>query len=301
MNQEPTHEYSAAHSRHHETGSLRTVFFLNLSFTIIEIIGGLLTNSLAVLSDALHDLGDSFTLGLSWYLEKVSRKGRSFRFSYGYRRFSLLGAFANGIVLFSGSVLIVARAIPRLYNPESVHTPGLLGLALLGIVVNGIAVLKMQGGHKLNEKVVMLHLLEDVLGWGVVLIGGILMLVFDLPIIDPVLSIGIAVFILWKNFSSLIQVVKIFLQSTPDTIFVNELEQHIKMVKFVIDVHDTHVWSLDGQYHVGTIHLVVSDELSLSQIIDVKKNVRGAFEAQGIEHCTIEVETEDEVCSLIGC
>ncbi len=159
------------HHHHHDTGNLKVAFFLNLAFTLVEIVGGLYTNSLAILSDALHDLGDSLSLGLSWYFQKLSKKGRTSSFSYGYKRFSLLGAVVNSIVLVVGSIIILSKAIPQLFNPSQANAEGMMYLAILGIVVNGAAVLKLRKGESLNEKVITLHLLEDVLGWVAVLIG----------------------------------------------------------------------------------------------------------------------------------
>ena len=188
------------HHHHHDTENISTAFFLNLAFTIIEIIGGLMTNSVSIMSDALHDLGDSLSLGLAWYFQKVAKKGRDKTFSYGYKRFSVLGAMINAIVLVIGSVFILQESIPRLWQPETPNAQGMFWLAILGILVNGAAVLKLKKGTSLNEKVISLHLLEDVLGWAAVLIGSVLMYFFDLPIIDPLLSIGIAFFILTNVF-----------------------------------------------------------------------------------------------------
>ena len=190
------HDHHHGHHHQHDTKNISTAFFLNLAFTIIEIIGGLMTNSVAIMSDALHDLGDSLSLGLAWYFQKVAKKGRDKTFSYGYKRFSVLGAMINAIVLVVGSVFILQETIPRLWQPETPNVQGMFWLAILGIVVNGAAVLKLQKGTSLNEKVISLHLLEDVLGWAAVLVGSVLMYFFDLPIIDPLLSIGIAIFIL---------------------------------------------------------------------------------------------------------
>lgn len=160
---------------HHATQNIQLAFFLNLSFTLIEIIGGLWTNSLAILSDALHDLGDSIALGLSWYFAKVSQKPPDERFSYGYQRFSLLGALISSLILVVGSTIILFTAIPRLFHPEPVHVEGMLLLALLGVIINGVAVLKLKGGKTQNERVVMLHLLEDTFGWiAVLIVGGVM-------------------------------------------------------------------------------------------------------------------------------
>ncbi len=176
---------------HHRGGSknIRTAFFLNVTFTIIEIIGGIMTNSMAILSDAVHDLGDSLSLGMAWYFQGLSSKGRDKSFSYGYGRFSLLGALINVCVLLIGSILILWKTIPRLLAPEAVDTTGMMILAVIGVIFNGLAVYRMRGGKSLNERVVALHLMEDVLGWVAVLIGSIIMHFFDLPIIDPILSL----------------------------------------------------------------------------------------------------------------
>jgi len=159
------------HRRLHEEGNISKAFFLNLSFTVVEIIGGLFTNSLAILSDALHDFGDSISLGLAWYFQRLSKKDRDQNFSYGYGRFSLLGALVNSVILTVGSVFILYKAIPGVLAPEEADSLGMIWLALLGVVVNTLAVATLKKGQSLNEKVVRLHLLEDVFGWVAVLIG----------------------------------------------------------------------------------------------------------------------------------
>ena len=171
------------HDHSHDTGNIKVAFFLNLSFTIIEIIGGLMTNSMAILADALHDLGDSLSLGISWFLEKVSEKKPDETFTFGYARFSLLAAFINSMVLIVGSTIILYHVIPRLLNPEPVEASGMLLLSILGIVMNGLAVLRLKKGSSMNEKVVTWHLMEDILGWVVVLVASIVLMFVDWPII----------------------------------------------------------------------------------------------------------------------
>ena len=195
------------------SGNIRTAFFLNLSFTLVEIVGGILTNSIAIMSDALHDLGDSISLGLSWKLQNLSERKRDQKFSFGYRRFSLLGSLINGLVLIAGSILILSEAIPRLFNPETPHAKGMLALALLGIVVNGAAVFKLQKGKSLNERAVSWHLLEDVLGWFAVLVVSIVMMFKNMPILDPVLSIIITLWVLYNIAGNLKKTFFVFLQA----------------------------------------------------------------------------------------
>jgi len=164
------------HNHNHSTlKNIRWAFFLNLSFSAIEVAGGILTNSVAILSDAVHDIGDSVTLGSSWFLEKLSTRMSNQRQTYGYKRYSLLSAIINAVVLITGSVFVLAEAVPRLIHPEETRPEGMLLLAVVGIIVNLLAVLRLRGGKKMNERVVLLHLLEDILGWlGVLIVGRIL-------------------------------------------------------------------------------------------------------------------------------
>jgi cobalt-zinc-cadmium efflux system protein len=292
-----------SHGNHHDSEkSIKTAFFLNFFFTIVEIAGGIFTNSLAILSDALHDLGDSFSLGVSWYLEKLSKKNRTDTFSYGYRRFSLLGALISSLVLLAGSLIIITNAIPRIIQPENVNSTGMLLLAVAGIIVNGLAALRLRGGKKLNEKIVLFHLLEDVLGWAAVLIGSVMIQLFQVPVIDSVLSVLISIFILWKNLGNLLKTLKIFLQAVPVDVKTKEIEKRIMSeVKNIKSVHDVHAWSLDGQYNILTIHLVVDDRAEAGDITGIKRDCRNILKQCSIHHATIEVEKEKERCELANC
>jgi cobalt-zinc-cadmium efflux system protein len=173
-------------SKDDSVSNIKVAFFLNLGFTIIEIIGGLWTNSIAIISDALHDLGDSFSLGLSWFLERYSRKKKDEKYSYGYRRYSLFAALINSLILIAGSIFILYKAIPRLINPEELNAKGMLIFAVTGIIINGIAVLQVRRGKSLNERIVSLHLFEDVLGWAAVFVISIVIIFKSIPILDPI-------------------------------------------------------------------------------------------------------------------
>ena len=256
------------HTHHHDhqhgdVKNIKTAFFLNLSFTIIEFVGGILTNSVAILSDAVHDLGDSISLGLAWYFQKVAKKPRTKEFTYGYKRFSLLGAVINSVILLVGSVLIMVHAIPRLFNPQQPNVEGMLLLAVLGVVVNGLAVLRLRKGSSINEKVVSLHLLEDVLGWLAVLVGAGIMYFVDAPFIDPLLSIAIALYILFNVYRNIRQSLHIILQGSPLEIDLSEVKQSILSIDGVGGVHDLHAWSVDGEYNVLTAHVVLVEPLSM--------------------------------------
>ncbi len=289
------------HSHHHSEGNVKVAFFLNLSFTIIEIIGGLYTNSLAILSDALHDLGDSLSLGLSWYFQKLSKKGRTKTFSYGYKRFSLLGAIINSIVLVVGSIFILTKAIPELFNPEETNVQGMLYLSILGIVVNGAAVLKLRKGESLNEKVVSLHLLEDVLGWVAVLIGSIIMMLTDAPYIDPLLSVLISLFVLYNVYKNLRKSMLVILQGIPEEVSVDDIRQKLKDMPEVTDIHDCHAWSMDGEYNILTVHLRLAKDYKLSEQAKLKEKVKAQLKDESINHITVEFEGKDENCELEDC
>ncbi|MEH0155690.1 cation diffusion facilitator family transporter [Limibacter armeniacum] len=293
------HDHSHGIHSHSESGSIRSAFFLNAFFTIIEIIGGIMTNSMAILSDAVHDLGDTFALGMGYYFEKISDKREDFRYTYGYRRYSPLSAVINATVLTVGSVLIIAQTVPRLLKPEAVDTEGMLFLAILGVIVNGVAVFKLSKNKgSANHRVMMLHLMEDVLGWVAVLIGSLVMHFYDLPIIDPILSMGIACYVLFNALRNIKQIVPIFLQAVPYNISVNKVKASLEEIKHVLEVHDIHVWSLDGEFNIITIHVVVDESLSLEKCFEVKRIVRDHLMTLQIQHATIEIELSSEHCDI---
>lgn len=289
------------HGHHHDVNNVRTAFFLNLGFTIVEIVGGLYVNSVAIISDAVHDLGDSLSLGVSWYFQKISHKGRTKTFSYGYRRFSVLSAIFNSVVLLVGSVFILLETVPRLINPEQPNAQGMILLSVLGVIVNGVAVLKTKEGKTINEKVISLHLLEDVLGWVAVLIGSIVMSLTDFPILDPILSLLIAGYILFNVFRNLKESLKIILQSIPPEVDTIELKEQLIKIQHVARVHDMHAWTMDGDYHVMTLHLVLDGDVDLATGAKIKSEARKVLKAGEVDHVTIELETPDENCDLEDC
>jgi cobalt-zinc-cadmium efflux system protein len=287
---------SHSHDHSHAEGNLKVAFFLNLSFTVIEIIGGIFTNSIAILSDALHDLGDTASLGLAWYFEKLSHKKPTYQHTYGYRRFRLLGGLITGFVLTVGLCFILFNSFKRLLDPEPVNATGMMVLAVLGIVVNGAAVLRVKKGTSITERIVSWHLLEDVLGWVAVLLGAVVMSIWDLPIIDPLLSIGISSFIIWNVFRNLKQVTKVFLQTVPENFDLKEFENKVCRIPNVASTHHTHVWSLDGEEHVFSTHLVLTKDSSHEEEIAAKGKLRKLLDKSQFTHVTIEVERGGEGC-----
>ena len=288
-----------AHEHHHEeVKNIKVAFFLNLFFTLFEIVGGFFTNSMAILSDAVHDLGDCLSLGLAWYFQKVSNKGSDSSYSYGYKRFSLMGAVINSIVLVVGSIFILTAAIPRIFHPEETHVAGMFFLAIVGVLVNGLAFIRLKKGSSLNEKVVSLHFLEDVLGWVAILVGAVIMHFFDVPVIDSLLSVGIAFFVLFNVYKNIKQTLHIILQGIPADIDIEEISHQIHEFKGIEDIHDLHVWSVDGNYNILTVHVVLNTLLEKDKITELKGKIRNALKQKGIQHATIEFETKDERCDF---
>lgn len=291
------------HVHHHEERGSRNIsfaFFLNLIFSIIELAGGLLTNSMAILSDAIHDFGDSISLGISWFLQKKSQQKSDELYSYGYKRFSLLGAIFISVVLLVSSFFIIRESVARLFDPQVANAKGMIIFAIVGIVVNGLAVLRLKTGHSLNERAVSVHLLEDVFGWIAVLIAGVVMMFVDFPIIDPLLSIGISVWVLFNVYRNLRDTFRVLLQEVPRDIDVSLMLSQINKIPAVKGLHDFHLWSLDGERNIMTLHIVTAETITSQNLLNLKQEIRNLAHSFNIEHVTLEFENEAEAeeCEL---
>jgi len=278
-------------------------FILNLNFTILEIVGGILTNSVAIFSDAIHDLGDSISIGMAFFLEKKSEKRADENYTYGYARYSILGALITSLILLVGSVVVILTAVSRIVSPEPVNAEGMIILAVIGVIVNGVAVIKTAKAEKLNEKAINLHLLEDVLGWVIVLIGSIFMAIFHVVIIDSILTIIVAIYILYHVYKNIKQIFEIFLERTPKGFDVSKLKDEIKEVsKHIQDVHHVHVWSLEGSSIICTMHVALKNIVSKDEMIKLKNEIKEEAKHHfGISHLTIEFEYVGEKCTERDC
>ena len=286
------------HHDHTPTSAARilTAFLLNLFFSVFELIGGIFTGSVAILSDALHDLGDAAGIGLSFFLERKSRKQPDTTHTYGYVRYSVLGGLITTVILLSGSVIVIYHAVLRLLNPSPIHYNGMLIFAVVGVAVNLAAAIFTRHGDSLNQRAVNLHMLEDVLGWIVVLIGALVMRFTDWVFLDPLMSVGVAVFILVHAVGTLREILNLFLEKTPDGVSVEELTAHLTALSDVIGVHHVHIRSLDGTRHYATLHAVIDGDPAAA-----KAAIRAELAEHGITHATIETETPDEVCGEVEC
>lgn len=293
------HNHSHHHQVHGENESPKNIivaFWLNTGFALLEIAGGFYTNSMAILADAVHDLGDSLSLGLAYYFQKKSQRKKDEIYTYGYQRFSLLGAFINSIILIVGSIFIIRESVARFFQPEPPDAKGMVILAIIGVAVNAYALVRLKKGKSINEKVVALHFVEDVLGWVAVLAGSIVMVFVDAPVIDPILSLLISVYILYNVFRNLSSTFPILLQRRPETVDEEVVRRNVLSVPGVKDLHDLRFWTMDGQYNVMTLHVVVEQHLSIEAREKIKQEVKHNLEHLEFRHTTVEIESEDADC-----
>ncbi len=277
-------------------GKILIALLLNLAFSAFEFLGGLFTGSVAILSDALHDLGDAAGIALSYAFEKKSKKGADAAYTYGYGRYSVMGSVITTVILLVGSLVVFYNAIGRIITPMPIHYNGMILFALVGVVVNGAAVFFTHEGASLNQRAVSLHLLEDVLGWVAVLLGALIMKWTDFVLIDPILSILVAGFIFVHGAKNLKASLTLFLEKTPGGIDVDALKASLLALEGVEDVHHIHIWSVDGQSHCATMHIVISGDAH-----EIKHYVRDELKGHGVEHCTLELETMGEHCHEDAC
>ena len=276
--------------------NILVAFLLNLSFSVVEFIGGIVTGSVAIISDSVHDLGDALSIGASFFLEKKSKKEPDESYTYGYLRYSVLGSVITTVILLFGSLAVIYNAVLRIISPTEINYDGMIIFAVVGAVINFAAAYFTKDGDSLNQKAVNLHMLEDVLGWVVVLVGAVIMRFTDISLIDPLMSIGVALFILVNAVKNLKEVLDIFLEKTPDGIDITELKEHLTEIEGVLDVHHIHIRSIDGYNNYITLHVVASGDGH-----EIKHKVREELSEHGINHATIELEDENEHCHEKHC
>lgn len=269
-------------------------FLLNISFSIFELIGGIFTNSVSIASDAIHDFGDAVSIGISYFLEKISHKKPNQKYTYGYLRYSILGALITNLILLIGSIFVIYEATMRLFNPVEINYDGMIIFAIFGVIINFLAAYSTKDGKSLNQKAVNLHMLEDVFGWLIVLVGSIIIKFTDFKMIDSVMSIMVAIFIFVNAFKNLKNILDLFLEKTPSDISIDEIKRHILKIEGVKDIHHIHIWSIDGVNNYATMHVVSNNK-------EIKNKIKEELKEHKINHSTIEFEDEKEECSDKAC
>ena len=271
-------------------------FILNFLFSVFEFFGGIFTGSVAILSDAVHDIGDAISIGISYFLEKKSKHKPDENYTYGYARYSVTGSVITTLILFLGSLAVIYNAIVRIINPVEINYSGMMIFAVIGVIVNVCAAFFTREAGSMNQRAVNLHMLEDALGWIVVLVGAVVMRFTNFYIIDPVMSIGVAIFILINAARNLKEALDLFLEKTPNGISVGEIKHHIEEIDGISEVHHIHIWSMDGQSNFATMHIVTDGDSH-----KVKELVREELKEHGISHATLELESPDEHCHEKEC
>ena len=277
--------------------NILTAFILNIAFSIFELLGGIFTNSISIMSDAVHDLGDALSIGISLILEKISKKKPDDRYTYGYARYSVLGALITTIVLTVGSIFVIIGGLRRIVFPEVINYDGMIIFAIFGVIINFLAAYFTRDGDSINQKAVNLHMLEDVLGWVVVLIGSILMKFTNISLVDSIMSIGIAIFILINAFKNLKDILDLFLEKVPKNISVEEIKKHLLEIEGILNVHHIHIWSMDGYTNYSTMHIVTEEK----NIKELKTKIREKMKKLNIYHTTIEIDDENDNCDQNEC
>ena len=259
---------------------------MNLTFNIIVIIGGLATNSMAILSDCIHDVSDTISIGLAWVLEKISQKNPSKNYSYGYERFSILGAVIISVfVIFMGFV-ILSEAIPRIFSPEGVDSSGMLIVAVVGIIFKSVSVYRLHKGETFNEKAILLHQLGDIFEWIAILILSLVLIFWKgSPNLDPYVSIGIAIWLIFNLGRNLYKSLEVLLQKVPDSFNSEEFYRQIMGLDGVRDIEDYHIWSLDGIDTIMT--LKVNVDLKKDTFL-IKKEITEISKQYNVVDITIE-------------
>ena len=271
--------------------NILSAFFINLAFTVISLVGGWLTNSMAIISDSIHDLGCTLSIALAWVFERIAGHCPTRNFTFGYRRFTLLGAFVNAFILLSGSSVVLYESFGRLSSPEEIDAEGMLWFALLAIAFKGLAAWRTWKGTSVNQRMVSLHLLGDCLGWVAVLLASVVMIFVEIPQLDGILSICISLYILYNVVHNLIIAFRIVLEGVPSSVNYDELSREVAALEGVHTLHALRVWSMDNMHHVAEVELSTSYS-NLAEVEQLKSNLRTLFATHSIVQSTIEVSPE---------
>jgi len=290
---------SEVHIHKHEVQGKNLVLsiLLNLLITVAQVVGGVISGSLALISDALHNFSDVLSLVFSWIAHKLSRRKASLEHTFGYKRAELIAAFVNASTLVIVAFILIYGAVGRLINPHPIQSGLVIWLALLGIVVNGLSVifLRKDAEHNINMKSAYLHLLTDMMASVAVLVGGLLMKFYGWFWVDSVMTIAIAVYLIVVGVKLLITSTKMLMLFTPDFIDIKELVREVHKIKGVNKLHHIHVWHLnDEELHLEA-HLDCSEDIKMSEFNTLLSEVEQVlFLKFNINHINIQPEFRKE-------
>ncbi|MFB1100430.1 cation diffusion facilitator family transporter [Terribacillus sp. JSM ZJ617] len=268
-------------------------FIITTVYMISEAVGGFVTNSLALLSDAGHMLSDAISLGVGVLAFSIGEKTANYSKTYGYKRFEILAAAFNGISLLVVAIYIFYEAFGRFRNPPEVASGGMLIIAAIGLVVNiFVAWLLMRGDTKenLNLRAAFLHVLGDLLGSIGAIVASLLIIFFNWGLADPLASVIVAVLVLISGWRVTKDAVHVLMEGTPQNLNVDEIINTITSRPQIISVHDLHLWAITSGQNALSCHAVVSSDLTLKEIQNILDELERALSKEGIDHITIQVE-----------
>lgn len=266
---------------------------LNLTITIAQFIGGFFSNSLALISDAIHNLSDGISLFLSYIALKISRKDANYKKTFGYKRIEIITALFNAITLVVICIFLFKEAIERFYNPEKIDSLIMLIVATIGLLANLISVILLHKdkNHNINIKSAYLHLLGDTISSVAVIIGGILIYFFNIYWIDPIITILIALYIIKEAYSIIVETVNILMQNTPKNIDIDKIKENIEKFEFVDNIHHVHVWKLSDYDIHFEAHIDIKNDINLSKADTYRHSIEELLKNNySINHTTLQLE-----------
>ncbi|MCM3573425.1 MULTISPECIES: cation diffusion facilitator family transporter [Mesobacillus] len=297
------HNHSHGHSHSHGHGhtnnkkALFWAFLLIATFMVVEVVGGVITNSLALLSDAGHMLSDAAALGLSLFAMKLGERKATQSKTYGYKRFEIIAAALNGLTLIIISIYIFVEAYHRFTDPPQVQSMGMLAISVIGLIVNIIAAWILMSGDKdenLNVRSAFLHVLGDMLGSVGAITAALLIYFFDWGLADPIASVAVAILIIISGWRVTKESFHVLMEGTPEQIEVKEVKDEIMKIPEVKDVHDVHIWSITSGVLMLSGHIAVKGEGAHDRVLHkAQKLLHDRF---GIDHSTLQVEGEEHGC-----
>ena len=287
------HSHSHGHGHNLKGKNLLLAFGLNLVITITEIIGGLLSNSLALLSDAIHNLGDTFAVMLAYIANLISRRDANERKTFGYKRIEILAALLNAFILIVITLFLFVEAYKRFQSPEPIRGMLMFWVAVIGLIANLLAVLllKRDSGHNLNIRAAYLHLLGDTISSVAVIAGSVLIYYFEIYWVDPLVTLLIGIYILKEAFVVLRETVDILMQGTPSTINLKKVVEEIEKHKEIRNVHHVHAWKLDDKQIHFECHADLTKDLPLSKTDEIRAEIEAILLNKfNISHATLQFE-----------
>lgn len=265
----------------------KITIILNLIFSILEIIGGILTNSISLISGAIHDITDSISICISNLFNNKSKRKSNNNYSFGYVRYKIIGNFFTSIILLLCSIAIIYFSISRIKHPLDVNYDAMIIFSIFGILINGYAAYKTKEDNKNN--------MIDVFGWIIVLIGSILIKILNNSIIDPVVSLLVAIFILYQVYKYIYKIFTIIMEKVPNNLNINQIQKDlIEENKLIKELNNTNIWALDDNDIYFTSHILLNESIDENGLIELKNNIKKYLINLNIKHITLEIVYNNE-------